>query len=83
MADIRELLACQYCFDKAFDKFYDMYTATWKGAGLAMIWGSICCEDHFEWHRMNCMNADVEDSAYVVRRGAARDKHSQLSDFIF
>ncbi|GER28041.1 DEAD-box ATP-dependent RNA helicase [Striga asiatica] len=26
---IKDLLACHYCFDKAFDKFYDMYTATW------------------------------------------------------
>ncbi|XP_062103180.1 proteasome subunit alpha type-7-like [Humulus lupulus] len=27
-------LVCHYCFDKAFDKFYDMYNATWKGYGL-------------------------------------------------
>lgn len=26
---MKDLLACHYCFDKAFDKFYDMYTATW------------------------------------------------------
>ncbi|XP_062118378.1 proteasome subunit alpha type-7-like [Humulus lupulus] len=28
------VLVCHYCFDKAFDKFYDMYNATWKGYGL-------------------------------------------------
>ncbi|XP_043718385.1 uncharacterized protein LOC122666275 isoform X2 [Telopea speciosissima] len=81
--DIKDLLVCHYCFDKAFDKFYDMYTATWKVTGLSIIWGSICCEDHFTWHRMNCMSADVEDSAYIIRKQALRDKCVQLSDFIF
>ncbi|KAF6140390.1 hypothetical protein GIB67_013159 [Kingdonia uniflora] len=28
VTDINGLLACPYCLDKAFDKFYDMYTAT-------------------------------------------------------
>ncbi|KAL6178343.1 hypothetical protein ACLB2K_049861 [Fragaria x ananassa] len=59
VTDIKDLLACQYCFDKAFDKFYDMYTATWKGTGLSIISGSVCCEDHFDWHRMNCFNAET------------------------
>lgn len=77
---IKDLLACHYCFNKAFDKFYDMYTATWKGAGISIISGSICCEDHFEWHRMNCLNADVEKSAYIVKKDA---QHGQLSDLIF
>ncbi|KAK9276244.1 hypothetical protein L1049_005775 [Liquidambar formosana] len=81
--DIKELLACHYCFSKAFDKFYDMYTATWKATGLSIIWGSICCEDHFEWHRMNCLNADVEDSAYIIRRNARDYRCVQVSDFIF
>ncbi|XP_030524631.1 uncharacterized protein LOC115736896 isoform X3 [Rhodamnia argentea] len=49
VTDISDLLACHYCFDKAFDKFYDMCTASWKGAGLAIIRGSISCEDHFSW----------------------------------
>ncbi|XAR54959.1 RNA helicase [Bertholletia excelsa] len=80
VTDIKDLLACHFCFDKAFEKFYDMYTATWKGAGLSIIWNSICCEDHFEWHRMNCLNADVEDAAYIVKK---HGKHVQLSDFIF
>ncbi|CAN1178638.1 DEAD-box ATP-dependent RNA helicase 41 [Linum perenne] len=26
---MRDLLTCHYCFDKAFDKYYDMYTASW------------------------------------------------------
>ncbi|KAK4435018.1 putative ATP-dependent RNA helicase DDX59 [Sesamum alatum] len=81
---IKDLLACHYCFNKAFDKFYDMYTATWKPSGLSIIWNSICCEDHFEWHRMNCLSADVEDNAYIFKHKQSQNKKSaQLGDFIF
>ncbi|GLT49185.1 hypothetical protein SLA2020_227620 [Shorea laevis] len=84
VTNIKDLLVCHYCFDKAFDKFYDMFTATWKIAGLSIIWGSICCEDHFAWHRMNCLNADVEDAAFIIsRRNTQRNNRIQLSDFIF
>ncbi|KAJ8526777.1 hypothetical protein K7X08_029254 [Anisodus acutangulus] len=74
--------SCHYCFDKAFDKFYDMYSATWKAAGLSIIYNSICCEDHFEWHRINCLSAGVEDSSYIVKKHSA-SKNYALSDFIF
>ncbi|VFQ74933.1 unnamed protein product [Cuscuta campestris] len=80
--DIQDLLACHYCLNKAFNKYYDVYTATWKVAGLSIIWGSICCEDHFEWHRINCFNAGVEDSAYIVAKRSTDDSYA-LSDFIF
>ncbi|RYR29349.1 hypothetical protein Ahy_B01g053743 isoform D [Arachis hypogaea] len=83
VTDIKDLLICHYCFDKAFEKFYDMYTAMWKEAGLSIIWGSICCEDHFTWHRMNCLNADVEVNAYIFKNDGLRGKPRQLSDFIF
>ncbi|XP_076907179.1 uncharacterized protein LOC143563547 isoform X2 [Bidens hawaiensis] len=83
VTDIKDLLACHFCFDKAFDKFYDMYNATWKPAGIAIISGSICCEDHFAWHRMNCLNAGVEDSAYIFNKHMLNGTRSQLSDFIF
>ncbi|KAM3687024.1 hypothetical protein ACB098_10G046200 [Castanea mollissima] len=83
VTNIRDLLVCHYCLDKAFEKFYDMYTATWKGTGLSIIWGSVCCEDHFAWHRMNCLSAGVEDSAYIISRNAQKEKRVQLSDFIF
>ncbi|XP_047341275.1 uncharacterized protein LOC124944968 [Impatiens glandulifera] len=79
VTDIKTLLACHFCFDKAFEKFYDMYTATWNGAALSIIWGSICCEGHFEWHRMNCLNAGIEDNSYIINKAAT----VQVSDFIF
>lgn len=83
VTDIRDLLVCHCCFSKAFDMFYNMYTATWKHAGLSRIWGSICCEDHFTWHRMNCLNSDVENAAYIIRRTSQMNKCIQLNDFIF
>ncbi|CAM8898271.1 unnamed protein product [Rhodiola kirilowii] len=84
VTDIRNLLVCHYCFSKAFDKFYSMFTATCrKRTGLSMIWGSICCEEHFAWHRMNCLNSDVEDAAFIIRRTAYTGSCNQLNDFIF
>ncbi|XP_044486435.1 uncharacterized protein LOC123211677 isoform X2 [Mangifera indica] len=83
VTDITDLLVCHYCFSKAFDKCKDMYSATWKGAGLQIIWNSICCDDHFEWHRMNCLNADVEDGAYIISSTTKKQKLVQLSDCIF
>ncbi|KAI3708303.1 hypothetical protein L2E82_37470 [Cichorium intybus] len=69
VTDIKDLLACHFCYDKAVDKFYDMYNASWyivrKAAGISIISGSVCCKDHFGWHRMNCLNASVEDGAYI------------------
>ncbi|XP_008796949.2 uncharacterized protein LOC103712249 isoform X2 [Phoenix dactylifera] len=83
VTELKDLLVCHYCLDKAFDKFYNMYTATWNGTGLSVIWGSICCDDHFTWHRMNCYSADVEGSASIISSNMQRDQSGQLSDFIF
>ncbi|XP_020520906.1 uncharacterized protein LOC18430965 isoform X1 [Amborella trichopoda] len=83
VTNIKELLICHHCFNKAFDKYYNMCTATWYGAGLKVIWGSICCDEHFTWHRMNCPSSDIDDSAYLVSRGMPREKNTQLCDFIF
>ncbi|XP_073102934.1 uncharacterized protein [Elaeis guineensis] len=83
VTELKDLLVCHYCLDKAFDKFYNMYTATWNGTGLSVIWGSICCDDHFTWHRMNCYGSDVEGSASIIKSNMQRDPSGQLSDFIF
>ncbi|KAL9262798.1 putative ATP-dependent RNA helicase DDX59 [Drosera capensis] len=52
--DIRDLLACSHCFDKAFDR-----------------------------HRLNCLSADIEDNAYIIKRSAENGKRTELSDLIF
>lgn len=32
---------------------------------------------------MNCLNANVEESAYIISRNSHKGKRIQLSDFIF
>ena len=45
--NLKDLLACHYCFDEAFNKFYDIDTLNWKGNVLLIIWSFICCRKHF------------------------------------
>lgn len=80
---IRELLICQHCLNRAFDKFYNMYKATWSGAGLKVVCNSVCCSEHFMWHRMNCPNADIDGSAYLISKDGSTLKRTQLSEFLF
>ncbi|KAM7250101.1 hypothetical protein ACFE04_021984 [Oxalis oulophora] len=37
-------------------------TYEWKIAGLSMIWGSICCEDHFDWYAVVATLKEVHTS---------------------
>ncbi|KAG0566712.1 hypothetical protein M758_7G078100 [Ceratodon purpureus] len=83
VVDMRELLACNSCLSKAFDKYYSMYNATWKGAGLKLIVNAVCCDAHFNWHRMNCECADVEDSASLLRKDGSDLQGSQFNEFLF
>nr|XP_024385659.1 uncharacterized protein LOC112287142 isoform X2 [Physcomitrium patens] len=83
VVDMRELLACNSCLSEAFDKYYSMYNATWKGAGLKLIVNAICCDAHFNWHRMNCGNVDVEDSASLLRKDGSDLHGSQFNEFLF
>eukprot|EP01018_Ginkgo_biloba_P037345 Gb_21531 [translate_table: standard] len=83
VTDIRELLVCQHCLSKAFDKFYDMYTATWKGTGLKLICNAVCCDEHFMWHRMNCPSAEIGDNAYLISKDGSTLERRQLSEFMF
>lgn len=46
VTNIRDLLACHYCFDKAFDKFYDMHTATWYVMDFSTTIVQIFYENH-------------------------------------
>ncbi|KAK3041100.1 hypothetical protein RJ639_026897, partial [Escallonia herrerae] len=79
--DIKDLLACHYCFNKAFDKFYDMYTATWKGAGLSIIWGSVCCEDHFDWLILGYFeHVSLAQDELLERRGRGQRTHCKKAN---
>lgn len=83
VTDIRELLICQHCLSRAFDKFYNMYKATWSGAGLKLVCNSVCCNEHFMWHRINCPNTDVDGSAHLISKDGSTLKRTQLSEFLF
>eukprot|EP00250_Pteridium_aquilinum_P006493 c16403_g1_i1 orf=139-1593(-) len=83
VTDIRELLCCHYCFDKAFDKYYSMYTAIWKGIGLKYIRNSVCCDEHFTWHRANCPYADAADGASLVQTGKSNLAGSHFCEMLF
>ncbi|KAH6555242.1 hypothetical protein KP509_1Z271000 [Ceratopteris richardii] len=83
VTDVRELLCCQYCFGKAFDKYYSMFTATWKGTGLKYIINSVCCDEHFSWHRTNCPYSDAEGVAYLIQKDKSNLRCRQFSEFLF
>ncbi|KAG6430784.1 hypothetical protein SASPL_108857 [Salvia splendens] len=106
VTSIKDLLACHYCFDKAFDKFYDMYSATCTnnslvinslsalnfpetGEGNLLDYQSLGILSAVKitlsgLHRMNCLNANVEDNAYILKNKNVRDKKcAQLRDFMF
>ncbi|KAL3743257.1 hypothetical protein ACJRO7_018546 [Eucalyptus globulus] len=83
VTDICDLLGCHYCFDKTFDKFDDMCTASWKGAGLAIIRGSIRYKYHFSWSTRYFFLEILKDSAYIVSSHPQRSKHVQISELIF
>ncbi|KAJ7519663.1 hypothetical protein O6H91_20G049400 [Diphasiastrum complanatum] len=83
VTNLNDLFSCQHCLSKAFDRFYSMYNATWKGAGLKFVCNAICCDDHFDWHRMNCPNSDVGDSGNLVSTDRSNLKGGQFSEFLF
>lgn len=82
-SDLYSLLSCQHCLSSAFDKHYNMYNASWSSAGLKRIINSICCDDHFQWHRVNCPNSDIGESASIVTRRGVQLKNDTFSEFIF
>eukprot|EP00850_Spirogloea_muscicola_P000008 SM000001S04410 [mRNA] locus=s1:26541:29690:+ [translate_table: standard] len=53
----------------------------WNALGLKQLTNAIACDDHFEWHRMNCMHADVDDSGLLVT--ADVKLWNSISQFLF
>lgn len=54
--------------DKNFDRFYSMFNATWDRRGIKYIPNAICCDEHFQWHRMNCSNTSSEMNGYLLSK---------------
>eukprot|EP00026_Physarum_polycephalum_P002890 Phypoly_transcript_02899.p1 GENE.Phypoly_transcript_02899~~Phypoly_transcript_02899.p1 ORF type:complete len:505 (+),score=57.36 Phypoly_transcript_02899:1108-2622(+) len=85
VTNVYELHACAQCLEKCFDRHYSMMNAAWSGKGIKYIPNAICCDDHFEWHRINCTNARPGYSGMVVDRDLLDDPSlgGQLSEFLF
>eukprot|EP00002_Diphylleia_rotans_P019481 TRINITY_DN3768_c0_g1_i2.p1 TRINITY_DN3768_c0_g1~~TRINITY_DN3768_c0_g1_i2.p1 ORF type:complete len:436 (+),score=70.42 TRINITY_DN3768_c0_g1_i2:52-1359(+) len=85
VTSVRDLMTCSHCLGRIFDRRYSMTTATWSRAGLKAISNSIACDDHFEWHRLNCPNATQSAKTRFVCDssldfGTAK---GELSEFFF
>jgi len=80
--NVYQLHACAECIDRCFERHYSMMNATWSGVGLKYLANAICCDDHFEWHRINCSNARSGFSSHVVEH-AQLGSDAQLSEHFF
>jgi hypothetical protein len=81
--DVYELVACPTCMDKSFDKHYNMVNATWASKGLNKLPNSICCEEHFKWHEMNCQSAYNADPIVQKIHLETDQYNGQLSENFF
>ncbi|KAL6063687.1 P-loop containing nucleoside triphosphate hydrolases superfamily protein isoform 1 [Balamuthia mandrillaris] len=66
--NVYKLLTCSDCLDKLFDRHYSMVTASWSRTGLQYVPNALACDNHFEWHRMNCNHHHREGSTFLVQR---------------
>lgn len=84
VVDARELLMCSSCLDRAFTSHYSMINATWSRTGLRLIPNALACDQHFQWHRMNCANPTGEP---LVTREKLESSQARgeglLSEFYF
>lgn len=84
VVDATQLLMCSSCLDRAFTSHYSMINATWSRAGLKLIPNALACEQHFQWHRMNCASPTGE---VLVTREKLETSRSRgdglLSEFYF
>jgi len=90
--DIYNLFQCPSCLSKCFDRHYSIVNATWSGKGLHQIPNALACEEHFQWHYMNCDNTSQDLSAlHLLDRDKFEDAQltsleypsGQVSEFFF
>jgi hypothetical protein len=54
--------------------------------GIQKIPNALCCEDHFEWHRMNCPTANPSGSSYLLDKekiNLLAYPDGQISEYFF
>jgi len=83
--NIYNLFGCADCLEKCFNRYYSMINATWSGKGLQFIPNALCCDEHYEWHTMNCPNSLMNYSgSFVDREKLDEDEYiEQLNDYFF
>eukprot|EP00850_Spirogloea_muscicola_P006921 SM000034S12675 [mRNA] locus=s34:94730:97850:+ [translate_table: standard] len=63
---IYQLKGCHHCWSKTHSNHYNSTSGRWNALGLKQLTNAIACDDHFEWHRMKCMHADVDNSGLLA-----------------
>jgi hypothetical protein len=83
--NIYKLHACSECLERCFERHYSMMNATWSGVGLKYLPNAIACDEHFEWHRINCANSRPGYSTLVVDKDHLHGDfyQGQLSEYLF
>ncbi|GBG75657.1 hypothetical protein CBR_g20284 [Chara braunii] len=81
--NIYELYSCNDCLDQVFDRYYNMFNASWNHVGLKYVPNAFACEDHFDWHRVNCTNTASDEHCHLVTKNGGKLEEPQLSEFLF
>ncbi|EDV22489.1 uncharacterized protein TRIADDRAFT_59127 [Trichoplax adhaerens] len=82
--DIYKLRKCSICLDKFSSRHYSMINALWSQTGIRNMPNAVCCEDHFEWHRMNC--GTISEEMFADQKLLEKKKSSGngfVSEFFF
>lgn len=80
VTNIYKLRKCSICLDKFFSRHYNMINALWSRTGLRNIPNAVCCDDHFQWHRMNC--GTVGEETFLDREFFSNIKISNRDNFV-
>eukprot|EP00300_Choanocystis_sp_HF-7_P035076 c4833_g1_i1.p1 GENE.c4833_g1_i1~~c4833_g1_i1.p1 ORF type:complete len:274 (-),score=30.98 c4833_g1_i1:25-846(-) len=53
-SSLESLYACSGCISRAQNRYCSNVTDVWDPRGLKNLHNCLGCDEHFEWHRMNC-----------------------------
>ncbi|KAK9760562.1 hypothetical protein K7432_015290 [Basidiobolus ranarum] len=81
--EVHELRQCAGCVEKFFNRHYDIINATWSRQGLKNIPGSVACDDHFDWHRLNCDKPQNVFSKRIVDLDDLCESTEYVNEYLF
>jgi len=76
-----KLIICPSCLGNYFNRYYSMINASWSRKGLQCIPNALACEEHFQWHLLNCENASSASLDTLVDK--KKLESVELSEFFF